>query len=125
MKTVIYQAPFSQTWNGLSLLADYVPVWTEENEGRTIDEIWTRFQRIGDGASWYGGMPPEGYTGRSLSIGDVVAIGDDFYTPEVVGWRKLTAKEADLVKFPFKREVVKRMYRLDPEGIRRGLDKDK
>ena len=35
-------------------------------------------------------MPPEGYKGRSLSIGDVVSIGEDFYTPEPVGWRSST-----------------------------------
>ena len=46
----------------------------------------------------YPDMQPPGYKGRSLSIGDVVAVGSyEFFTPVAVGWRKLTNAERDAV----------------------------
>lgn len=95
MKTVvIYQAPFEQTALGFNRNADYVVVWAEEYlDNINLEKIWKKFQRIDDD-----NMPPEDYTGRSLSIGDVVAIGQyEFFTPEPVGWRKLTLTERNFV----------------------------
>jgi hypothetical protein len=91
MKTVvIYQAPFEQTALGFDREADYCAVWSETCEDKiSLEKIWKRFQRIDEN-----NMPPDGYVGRSLSIGDVVAIGAyEFFTPEPVGWRKLTLGE--------------------------------
>jgi hypothetical protein len=88
--TVIYQAPFAETCMGFRLGAAYRPVWMEPNEnGDSVDEIWTRFQRI----DFPDMMPPEGYRGRSLSIGDVVGTGEEMYTPETFGWRELDQEE--------------------------------
>lgn len=91
MKTVvIYQAPFEQTALGFDIDAEYRAVWDEPCEDNiSLEKIWKRFQRIDEN-----NMPPEGYTGRSLSIGDVVAIGVyELFTPEPIGWRKLTNGE--------------------------------
>jgi YodL-like len=88
MLTVIYQAPFSQSYMGFDPSYDYRIVWEEENNGRTPEDIWLRFQRVD-----IDHMPPDGYKGRSLSVGDVISIGDDFYTPEPVGWKKLSEDE--------------------------------
>lgn len=87
---VIYQAPFEQTAMGFNIEADYRAVWGDVCEdGINLEKIWKKFQRIDEN-----NMPPSNYDGRSLSIGDVVGIGDyEFFTPEPVGWRKLTLGE--------------------------------
>jgi hypothetical protein len=89
-RVVIYQAPFAQTAMGFNASADYRAVWGEDYTDKvTLEKVWKEFQRIDEN-----NMPPDGYEGRSLSIGDVVAIGDyEFYTPQMIGWRKLTNGE--------------------------------
>jgi len=79
---------------GFDIEAGYRAVWEEPAEDRfSLEKIWKKFQRIDDN-----NMPPPGYKGRSLSIGDVVAVGSyEFFTPVAVGWRKLTNAERDAV----------------------------
>jgi len=98
MTTRIFQAPFAQTCMGFKPSAEYALVWEEENHGSGPDDIWLRFQRIDSFL-----MPPEGYKGRSLSVGDVIAIGPDYFTPEFVGWRYLGRENenGDLELLPF------------------------
>ena len=86
---VIYQAPFSQTAMGFRQGADYRIVWTELTDSRDVEGIWARFQRVEPGIQ----MPPDGYTGRSLSIGDVISIGRTMLTPLGLGWRELDPEE--------------------------------
>lgn len=99
MKISIYQAPFVQTCMGFSDRANYRLVWTEDSRdvfterSFTVDDIWRRFQRIDEDM-----MPPEGFTGRSLSIGDVISVGREMFSPNPVGWRKLTNDERMLVE---------------------------
>lgn len=108
-QTIIYQASFSLTAMGFRSTAPYRIAWSEKTDGREIDAVWTRFQRIDIGM-----MPPEGYEGRSLSIGDVVSIGFKFYTPEFDGWHVLTPEElcdfidnSQLIKHPTLGEYFK------------------
>lgn len=79
MRYAIYQAPFNQTAWGYSPTADYELVWEGElfeAEGGAdatgaLDVIWSGFQRVDpDTGPW----PPEGYVGRSLSVGDVIVL---------------------------------------------------
>lgn len=95
MKFRIYQAPFEQTAFGFDPSADYECVWTDEfaevalakelgffglgagpdfveaDVTPMLDVIFRDFQRVDpDTGPW----PPEGFTGRSLSVGDVVVI---------------------------------------------------
>ena len=94
IKVAIYQAPFVQTCMGFSDSANYKQVWVELHDGdMTPDQVWRRFQRVDEDM-----MPPEGYEGRSLSIGDVFSIGRDMFSPEPVGFRKLTDDERMLVE---------------------------
>lgn len=86
----VWQAPFEQTALGFDPAADYECVWTEPFAGETIDQVWDRFQRVD---AEYGPWTPAGYTGRSISIGDVVEVAGRFWTPLVVGWRELTDDE--------------------------------
>ena len=80
MKFAIYQAPFEQTALGYTAGADYTRVWAGEHEGElppdatdVLEAIWTGFQRVDPET---GPWPPEGYTGRSLSVGDVIVLDD-------------------------------------------------
>lgn len=73
--------------------ADYAIVWTEACQTRDCEEVWARFQRVEPGIAW----PPDGYTGRSLSIGDVIGIGHEMFTPLGLGFRQLTPIERRLV----------------------------
>lgn len=99
MKISIYQAPFVQTCMGFRDDANYKLVWAEDSrdvfpeQSFTVDDVWRRFQRIDEGM-----MPPEGFEGRSLSIGDVVGIGRDMFSPIPVGWYRLTDDERMLVE---------------------------
>lgn len=109
--TVIFQAPYAQTCMGYRLDADYAPVWLEPNDERSIDQVWTRFQRIDIGME-----PPEGYKGRSLSIGDVVGIGDQMFTPEFVGWYELDEEERRSVLLAAARNLRVRGAEIDVEA---------
>lgn len=84
MRFSIYQAPFERTALGFQPGADYEVVWEGELDdaiftGRPPDAsaddllgvIWVDFQRVDPET---GPWPPEGYTGRSLSVGDVVVL---------------------------------------------------
>lgn len=92
----IFQAPFEQTAMGHNEDAEYVAVWAGviDTEGRydetVLDRLWTKFQRVDDAH-----MPPVGYTGRSLSVGDVVQIedGDEsrWWACEPLGWKQIDA----------------------------------
>ncbi len=96
VKVTIYQAPFIQTCMGFSDSANYKQVWVElHNDSKQVtpDFIWRRFQRVDDDM-----MPPAGYEGRSLSIGDVIGIGRDMFSPMPVGWYKLSDDERMLVE---------------------------
>jgi hypothetical protein len=68
-------APMKLVWVGEiePLVGSYGP--------RTIDLIFDEFQRVDDEH-----MPPEGYEGRSLSVGDVVRIGEAWFSCELIGW---------------------------------------
>lgn len=81
MKFEIFQAPYRQTYGGYDQSADYEPVWAGEVDDLEVletteatpalERIFRDFQRVDpDLGSW----PPEGYTGRSLSVGDVVVL---------------------------------------------------
>lgn len=79
MKFAIYQAPFEQTALGYAAGADYERVWEGELDGlpalgeadAALNRVWVDFQRVDpDDGPW----PPEGYRGRSLSVGDVVVL---------------------------------------------------
>lgn len=89
----IYQAPFEQTAMGFKADADYEAVWSEPNDDASLESLWTRFQRVD---AEFGPWPPAGYTGRSLSIGDVVEIDGSYWTPLAVGWRELDPDEASV-----------------------------
>jgi hypothetical protein len=128
IRVTIYQAPFDETYRGFDQTAGYTAVWVEPwDEAPTTDEIWTRFQRVDEVT---GPWPPDGYKGRSLSIGDVVAIGPDFFTPESVGWRQLDSAEVEFVKDaaayrhvePTEHDPACRR-RQDPASVHNGLDR--
>jgi hypothetical protein len=88
----ILQAPFKDSALGFAPSAVYECVW--EGEGAVdrlgepealLDTIWTQFQRVGGET-----LPPEGYRGRSLSIGDVIELnGTRWYTPEPGRWKQI------------------------------------
>lgn len=95
MRFEIFQAPFEQTAWGYDQNADYESVWTGEVEHDlevlepteatpALERIFRDFQRVDpDEGPW----PPDGYTGRSLSVGDVVVL--DGWAPfavEVLGF---------------------------------------
>lgn len=82
-RTRIFQAPFEQTAFGYRADAEYRLVWEENTEGRNLAEIWERFQRVDEKT---GPWPPDGYEGRSLSIGDLISIGEFLYTVEPLGF---------------------------------------
>jgi hypothetical protein len=78
MRYAIYQAPFVQTALGFQEGAEYELVY----EGSVADSpsgdmegllslIWTGFQRVDPET---GPWPPEGFEGRSLSVGDVIVL---------------------------------------------------
>lgn len=95
VKTTIYQAPeFRETAFGFNPDASYRVVWQEESEGRTLDDVWERFQRVDPKT---GPWPPAGYTSRSLSIGDVIGMGERLFTVEPVGFRQLGEDEQQAV----------------------------
>src|SRR4029077_20534407 len=99
MKIAIYQAPFVQTCMGFKDSANYKLVWVEDSQDAfpdrsfTVDDVWRRFQRVDEVMT-----PPKGYEGRSISIGDVVAIDRTMFSPEPVGWRTLSDDERMLVE---------------------------
>lgn len=78
MNFALYQAPFEQTAFGYTAAADYKRVWAADFEGElppdvteALEAIWTGFQRVDPET---GPWPPEGYEGRSLSVGDVIVL---------------------------------------------------
>jgi hypothetical protein len=89
----ILQAPFKDSALGFAPSAVYECVWEGESEvdrlgepEALLDAIWMQFQRIGGDT-----LPPEGYRGRSLSIGDVIELnGMRWYTPEPGRWKQIT-----------------------------------
>ncbi len=98
MRFTIYQAPFEQTSRGYDPNADYGKVWEGELDeslhrrradwptadgSDLLESIFQDFQRVDPGSHW----PPEGYEGRSLSVGDVVVLdGWAAYSVEVQGF---------------------------------------
>lgn len=78
MRFSIHQAPFEQTAFGFRAAADYAVVWEGEVAGElppdvtpVLGALWEGFQRVDPET---GPWPPEGYTGRSLSVGDVIVL---------------------------------------------------
>lgn len=86
MKLRIHQAPFEETAFGFTPEAAYSVVWEEETTEADLEAIWTRFQRVDP---YRGPWPPEGFTGRSLSIGDLIEIDGRFWTPVAVGFEEV------------------------------------
>lgn len=58
----------------------YAVVWREkEAEQPDLEEIFERFNK----------EKPEGFTGRSLSVGDIVELKDGLHYCEPIGWKKV------------------------------------
>jgi hypothetical protein len=93
MKVCIWQAEFAETALGFNGEAVYRLLWEEDGSeylagdpAAAPESVWTRFQRVDpDEGPW----PPEGYKGRSVSIGDVVEIDGIAWTPAAVGWDRV------------------------------------
>lgn len=113
MRFSIYQAPFEQTALGFQPGADYEVVWEGElvftgwvhpPDGSADDllgVIWVDFQRVDPET---GPWPPEGYTGRSLSVGDVVVLdGWAAFAVEPLGFSAVDLSDRPL---PFSRGFV-------------------
>lgn len=91
MRFSILQAPFDQTATGFRASADYAVVWEGEVAGElppdatdVLGELYKGFQRVDPET---GPWPPEGYEGRSLSVGDVVLLdGWAAFSVEPVGF---------------------------------------
>lgn len=107
MRFAIYQAPFEQSALGYQPGADYEVVWEGELErddsdhflrrligpeapppiadaSDELDRIFVWFQRVDpEGGPW----PPEGYEGRSVSVGDVIVLdGWAAFAVDMVGF---------------------------------------
>lgn len=97
----IWQAPFEQT--GLSAFSggydpafDYAQVWAStlnelgivylsgDEENDVLGMIYSAFQRVDEEH-----MPPEGYTGRSLSAGDLVRLDGRWFYCALEGWEEV------------------------------------
>lgn len=100
---LVIQAPFRETCMGFDPTADYKLVWFElTSQDYGLEGIWRRFQRVEEGIQ----MPPEGYTARSLSIGDVICLNGRFYTPESVGFAELDLDDAQAVLQSIRRNFI-------------------
>lgn len=95
MKYAIYQAPaYGDTAFGYNADADYKKVWDgdleawPEHDGKGsqlyAERLFHIFQRVDENH-----MPPVGYYGRSLSVGDVVCVDETWFSCEAVGWEQL------------------------------------
>ena len=96
----IYQGAWSPTPYKPSKLPQdaMAEVWSGQIEAlkieHALEEIFTTFQRVGDIH-----MPPSGYQGRSLSVGDVIALETSsmrrpiMYAVEPVGFKMLMPHE--------------------------------
>lgn len=97
----IWQAPAEQVFRSISSEYDrthtYVSVWAGEvsdilrpGDDEYPPDVWkiararifNAFQRVDDDH-----MPPVGYRGRSLSAGDVVRIGGDWWFCQPLSWK--------------------------------------
>jgi hypothetical protein len=93
----IFQAkrPTFDASGGFDASLSYRVVWTDDLNGRGLEDIFRDFQRVDEIS---GPWPPEGYTGRSLSESDIVVIRVDDeehgYLCAAFGWDKLD--EADV-----------------------------
>jgi hypothetical protein len=105
-------------------VALYSVVWEEDLDDGALDleAIWTRFQRVDP---FSGPWPPEGYEGRSLSIGDVIEIDGERWTPVSFGFEKVERVTSDLSLIPRPGEsaedVIERVSRAAVERRRPGL----
>lgn len=99
-KTTTYQifqsVNFRDTALGYRPGAEMRMVW-EEKIGDALSDleicemVFTVFQRVDEGH-----MPPDGFTGRSLSIGDVVRVRDNFYACAFVGFEQVEPFDGSL-----------------------------
>lgn len=64
-------------------LKDYEAVYKGEIEGESPDEMLEELFEI------FNINHPEDYNGHSLSVSDVVKLGDDYYYCDSIGWKKL------------------------------------
>lgn len=90
MRFEIWQGNFHQTCMGYKHGMPMRKVWEGEIEarpsaaGKALDSIFAQFQRVDESHS-----PPREYQGRSLSFGDVIRLGEAWYTIDVIGFQEL------------------------------------
>lgn len=90
MKFEIWQGEFRQTSMGYTHGTPMRKVWEGEIEarasaaGKALDSLFAQFQHVDDEHK-----PPDDYHGRSLSFGDVIRLGDEWYTIDVIGFQRL------------------------------------
>lgn len=106
MRYEIWQAPAGEGAfaNDYHALNPWVKVWEDEllagdseavQDGRltpqeVCEAIFAEFQRVSDDPADYH-MPPATYTGRSLTTGDLIRLGDDWYFCCVIGFARVSA----------------------------------
>jgi hypothetical protein len=109
MKLEIWQVPPEQAFSifpaDYKRDADWTRVWasTLEIEGlpepdeshpatsteALLEQLFAHFQRIDPDH-----MPPPGYHGRSLTSGDLVRLGDEWWFCAILGWHKVDPPDA-------------------------------
>lgn len=99
----IWQAPPEQAFDlrGYHPELEWECVWSStcskaliiSRDGRPTESIlgsvFERFQRV-DENHWV----PDGYEGRSLSMGDLVRLGDEWWHCEFVGWKQVSPPDS-------------------------------
>lgn len=88
MEFHIYQAPVGEGAFGDSFDSSHPwkHVWTgtlphHREDVDALNKLFAKFQRIDENR-----MPPDGYMGRSLSMGDLVQLDGRWYFCAAVGW---------------------------------------
>ncbi len=86
------QFPISIRYSDTSLSVSFVQTSTSENPLDVLEDIF---------AQWNGGSGEECYLFqnsrcRSLSVGDYVKVGDDWYRCASFGWDKVSKESVDL-----------------------------
>ena len=80
-------------------LFDLVGVWecevgegTQEEINEILVDMWITY------GNSYEGTRPEGYTGRSLSIGDVVLVSETAHAVRSLGWEAISGINAENIR---------------------------
>lgn len=80
-------------WIDEVILNHYTEVWTDDVEEQ--DKDWKTLENL---FTTFNINHPENYHGHSLSVSDIVKLGDKYYFCDSIGWKEITFNDKGIYK---------------------------